>query len=167
MGLDVSVNLLVGVRLLDLGELETTAKSIELTNKLGRKIGRSAVLQQECLKTPHGRFLLGSNEDSLSSDYSSDRIQYFYHELLGISEIDADEDLYYRWIHESDSGPDQVIVGQAVATIQGPYAGMSGYFKAAHESSIAEAIVETKRELQERFGYQGPVYVVAQAHYSY
>lgn len=168
MGMNVSTKLIVGVPLLELGILTRKEKEIDLTNAVGIPTGKTAILKEVYFViSDHPDFsnnplhcLIASNSKSISEH--GDRyatISYQYNLLVSDS----------FWIHTSthSATPDQVIVGLSIQNISGPELDRFETFSAARVLCVQELIKEVKEFMQSRFGYDGDIYIVSQAHYSY
>lgn len=163
MGLDISVNLIIGVPLLRLGSIEREEESRQLVNGLGEPKGRPVTLRNIYLMAKNGkRFLIGSNVRSLA-DGGRDRIEFRFYELFG-SDEEVDD-----WLWQSDYEGDleQVIVGRVPKPIDMLEIRRREAYKIFRSDETETIQDEVKKKLMEAFGYSGEVYIIAQVAYSY
>lgn len=164
MGLDVSISLIIGVPLLDLGKLETKRQTVAFTDHLGRPTGKNGESRQVFFRVKNQtRYLVGNNDKWLQSGYEGERgrIDFTYEDFpLG-------GDDWYHCSDYEDNKPEDVVIGLSVESVEGP--GIAGFeaFKKATFDDIGRTEVRVKQELEKQFGYSGPVYAFVMALYSY
>lgn len=159
MGLDVSVVLIVGVPLAVIGPEEEETEQARTTDRLGKPTGKMVTIRRAYFCAPNGqRFLVGSNEQGVLEDDN----EIGYELALGLED---------EWVHVSDGenlAPDTAIIGlQVEPEIKLDNDDRHEGFRGAQTGQIVTTTERVKTELFQRFGYTGPVYVVALAGYSY
>ncbi len=166
MGLDVSINLIVGVPLLHLGEIEEEIEHRKLVTPFGEPTNQQAEIRRLYLSTSKHRYFIGDNVHNILSQYTSnkEKIDYDFEEEM------LPNDEYEEWLHWGDYAVrDGIIIGKAIKpTIKYPegYARLQQFLGTNPEQiQVAMPIVATF--LSERFGYMGQLFVIAQVNYSY
>jgi len=155
MGLDIGVKLIVGVPLERLGEIVETEHNVPKFDILGRQVGE-VTMYQLYLRNAKADFLIGTNELALARGYG---------------EIDNDfegfqhESWREKWLHMSDyeGGYSQTVIGLEMSPIMVKESGRTENFRTYLNVDMSEV----KQELKDVFGYEGDVFLIAMATYSY
>lgn len=154
MGLNVSVSLVVGVPLTSLGEVVEEVKTYDVTNRIGRKTGRTAKVKSIYLKTKNDCIKIGSNESDVVGTGWRVGMDWFFYNIVG-EEND-------HLIHLSDwsRGPSNAVIGLQVGD-------SSESLISLEIQDIRDVFDEVREYLIAKFGYTGNIYVNAICNYSY
>ena len=162
MGLDIDVSLVVGVPLLNMGTIKEESEEVDLFDSFGKATVRTATLKQTYFVAQNGDVsLIASNRRIIAKTWS--KLDYSYHNLL-----DEKEEVG-KWIHQSDyeGGPEQVIIGLHPDPFERDAIGRYETYRAARMNDVSNVIAEVREYLRRVFGYEGDVFVISQAIYSY
>jgi len=162
MGFDVSTSLIVGVPLLNLGNLQEETKQRTSFDRLGKPNGTVIIKQVFFTALNDTRSLIASNKESIARRFvDNDLLVYFYDKLIEDDEND--------WFHQSDGdgGPGQVVIGLKPESIKGPELERYESFDVVHLQAIQDLLSKVSENLKTKFGYIGEIYIISQTNYSY
>ncbi len=162
MGLDVSTYLIVGVPLVNLGEIEEEIEHIQMMSPLGKPTGQQAKIRRIYLSTNNHRYLIGSNEETIGSQYGNSRIDFFFDQMLS----EEESEWLFRGGNDDQTG---TVIGKPIKSmIKNPdeYARLQ-QFSASSLEQIQDAMPQVAKFLLDRFDYKGTLFIFAFASYSY